>query len=320
MKMDLQRLQANRLCRQLPIAAQIDMVSGGTLVNGPHEEVVDGGLLVLSLGGPVEVRTAVEEASVASATRRLGVSQDAGIYDLYDGHRRRTALRLADGARALILNREAMDRLVMRHPSVGYLLAQDLARRIKRLDDGLADALELQMFVGQKQGRWLVQIKTGELYGPRQAGLVGPWALAIRDRCAHYAKNALTWVFVGYLAGIGISRAVVEMIFRLGLQQVLFNKQVDPHGLTIHIHHFNYGMIMMVVAALAAITPAGRRFTAWIGALFGFGLGTFLDEFGLVLNLNPYYYQMGSLLAMVAGGIVLFAAIPLSERLWGRRP
>src|SRR3989338_604219 len=320
MKTDLQRLQTNRVFRQLPISAQIDMVSGGARVNGPHEEVVDGGLLVLSVGGRVEIRTAVEEAPVVSVTRRVDVSQDAGIYDLYDGHRRRTTLRLSDGARALILNREAMDRLGMRHPPLGYLLAQDLARRIKRLDDGLSDALELRMFVGQKQGRRLIQIKTGELYGTLQAGLVRPWALAIRDRCAHYAKNALAWVFVGYLVGIGISRAVVEMIFRLGLQQVLFNKQVDPHGLTIHIHHFNYGMIMMVVAALVAITPAGRRFTAWIGTLFGFGLGTFLDEFGLVLNLHPYYYQIGSFLAIVAAGIVLFAAIPLSERWWGRRP
>jgi hypothetical protein len=308
------------VCRRLPIAAQIDVISDGTLVTGPHETVVEGGILVLSLGGRVEVQTTLEEVSVVGATRRLAVGQDAGIADLYDGHRRRTTLRLSDGARALILNRETMDRLVMRHPPLGYRLAQDLARRIKRLDDGLSDALELQMFVGPKQGHRLIQIKTRELYGRLQAGRVRQRLLAIRDQCAHYAKNALAWVLVGYLVGIGISRAVVEMIVRFGLQQVLFNQQVDPHGLTIHIHHFNYGMIMMVVAALAAITPAGRRVTTGIGTLFGFGLGTFIDEFGLVLNLHPYYYQAGSLLAMVATGIALFAAVPLSERLWGRKP
>ena len=70
-----------------------------------------------------------------------------------------------------------------------------------------------------------------------------------------------------------------------------------------HIHHFNYGLILISVMGVLSTLPGTRGALRFLAFGFGVGLGLLVDEFALYWNLNPDYYQPSSRLA---AGLVLF--------------
>ena len=72
-----------------------------------------------------------------------------------------------------------------------------------------------------------------------------------------------------------------------------------------HVHHFNYGMILVGLSGLAALFPFGRRALRLLAFTFGVGLGLIFDEFALIWNLNPEYAQSLSLIAAAIAATVL---------------
>jgi hypothetical protein len=57
------------------------------------------------------------------------------------------------------------------------------------------------------------------------------------------------------------------------------------------MHHFNYGFALVVLTGLLAFFPGSRRTLRVLAAAFGVGLGLVFDEFALIWNLDPNYYQ-----------------------------
>ena len=51
-----------------------------------------------------------------------------------------------------------------------------------------------------------------------------------------------------------------------------------------HIHHYVYGIFILVVAGYLALIFKNDRATAWIALLYGLGVGLTFDEFGMWLT------------------------------------
>jgi hypothetical protein len=88
-----------------------------------------------------------------------------------------------------------------------------------------------------------------------------------------------------------------------------------------HVHHFNYGLILIGASGLAALFPFGRRGLRLLAFAFGIGCGLVFDEFALFWNLNPEYAQS---LSLIAAAIMVSVLVQLTyfRRFWaalGRR-
>lgn len=51
-----------------------------------------------------------------------------------------------------------------------------------------------------------------------------------------------------------------------------------------HIHHYVYGIFILVIAGYLALIFRGDRARPWIALLYGLGVGLTFDEFGFWLN------------------------------------
>lgn len=114
------------------------------------------------------------------------------------------------------------------------------------------------------------------------------------------------WVLVGAIAALATARTVVAMIIRNGLQKHLFALIGSRVGHPLHVHHFNYGLLMVSTVGVLVLLPRARRGLRRLAFVFGFGLGLIVDEFALLWNLNPDYYQSSSRLA---AALVLLAIV-----------
>jgi hypothetical protein len=111
------------------------------------------------------------------------------------------------------------------------------------------------------------------------------------------------WVLVGALTALAAARTVVAVIIKNGLQKHLFALIGGKAGNPIHVHHFNYGLALVSLVGVLVLMPRPRRLLRRLAFVFGFGVGLIVDEFALLWNLNPDYYQPESRLA--AGLVIL---------------
>ena len=105
------------------------------------------------------------------------------------------------------------------------------------------------------------------------------------------------WMLLGFLVALGGARLVVGLILKYGLEKRLFALVPGNDPNPMHVHHFNYGLVLIGAAGLAALAPFGRRGLRVLAFAFGVGAGLVFDEFGLIYNLNPEYAQRSSLIA-----------------------
>lgn len=75
-----------------------------------------------------------------------------------------------------------------------------------------------------------------------------------------------------------------------------------------HIHHFVFGIgLVSLVGFLTLSLPShiALRWRLKLSAVYGFGLGWIIDEFGMWLHLEDNYYIRGSYDAIIIATIVL---------------
>jgi len=124
------------------------------------------------------------------------------------------------------------------------------------------------------------------------------------------------WMLLGFTGALTAARLVVGGILRYHLEQQMFALVRAPgQANPMHLHHFNYGLLLVAVAGLGAFVPATRQWKRLLPALFGIGAGLIFDEWALIWNLNPDYYQRASYVAaaMVFAGLALAV---LFRRFW----
>ena len=123
------------------------------------------------------------------------------------------------------------------------------------------------------------------------------------------------WMLVGFGASLGLARLVVALILKYKLEKQLFALVPGSDPNPMHVHHFNYGLILLGSAGIAALFPLGRRALRFLALAFGFGCGLVFDEFALLWNLNPEYAQG---LSLYAAGIAAVVLVQLAyfRRFW----
>lgn len=75
-----------------------------------------------------------------------------------------------------------------------------------------------------------------------------------------------------------------------------------------HIHHFVFGIGLVSFIGFLSLTLPVHVISRWrqkFAAIYGFGLGWIIDEFGMWLHLEDNYYIRGSYDAMIIATIIL---------------
>ena len=124
------------------------------------------------------------------------------------------------------------------------------------------------------------------------------------------------WMLLGFSVALLVARLVVGGILRYHLEKQMFALVHTPgQANPMHLHHFNYGLLLVAAAGLGSFLPSTRHWSRLLPALFGIGAGLVLDEWALIWNLNPNYYQG---LSYVAAAIVfaVLMQVVLFRRFW----
>ncbi len=117
------------------------------------------------------------------------------------------------------------------------------------------------------------------------------------------------WMLVGFAFALAIARLVVALILKYGLEDRLFALIPGNDPNPMHVHHFNYGLILIAIAGLVGLFPLGRRKLRWLAVVFGLGAGLVFDEFALFWRLDPEYSQELSVVAAAIAAAVLLQLV-----------
>lgn len=245
----------------------------------------------LVLEGQV-VLTRAELAGLPPIEVHLATGDRWGELPLFAGIRSGVALAASAPARIALLDEEGFRAIGEAFPVVWLGIAaklsrelkwkNDLLREIQEFDAQRVDASELEGFLETRRRR-VARRRTGVARSATRA--------LYRRLVTTPAREPAWWILLGFLGAIGVSRAVVAAILELHLEKTLFALRDSGGANPIHTHHFTYGFAIMIVAGLLGFFPGSRRFLRPLSLAFGAGLGLVFDEFGLIWNLNPDYYQ-----------------------------
>lgn len=257
--------------------------------------VVISGIVDLSVDDPTgEVRA------------RLRPGDRYGDADLLAGHARAVTLRARRRSCIALLDRAGLDAVLREYPVVALPLASELASEVRTRNDQVRQILEL---AAGKPSR--AQLEAAIRSRRRTLAMSGaavrrlsPGAL-FRRLVVERGSEPPFWMLIGFLASLAGARLVVFLILKYKLEKQLFALVAGTDPNPMHIHHFNYGLIIASTAGLAALLPFGRRTLRLLAALFGIGCGLIFDEFALFWNLNPDYSQGLSLISAAIAALAL---------------
>jgi CRP-like cAMP-binding protein len=253
-----------------------------------------------------ELDLAVETAAGALRSH-LEVGDRAGDVALLTGKRHAWKLLATEASTLATLDAPGLDALLTKYPAIALPLAREMASELGTMNDLL---------------RQLVELHAEDLSPDQLAAAVDDRRRAIARRGARVTRLSVSalfrrlvidrgaeppfWMLTGFIASLGLARIVVALILKYGLEKRLFALVPGNDPNPMHVHHFNYGLVLIGSAGLAALFPFGRRALRSLGFAFGFGCGLVFDEFALFWNLNPEYAQSLSLLAAAVMAAVLF--------------
>jgi hypothetical protein len=100
-----------------------------------------------------------------------------------------------------------------------------------------------------------------------------------------YRREAALRVFVSFIVSFLLLRALT---FGIRYQLLPVRNVVTPGGL--HIHHFVWGIFILLLAGFVALTVNQARWHPLLAIVYGIGAALVLDEFALWLNLEDVYW------------------------------
>ena len=277
------------------IAKQFALIE---LDGGARHAATEG--LVLVVAGDVDVHAGELHA-------RMGPGDRFGTGALVAGELRPFDVAARVRSTIAILDRGSLEHVLGAFPAVALPIARELAGDLAARDDFLRQLLELHA----------AKLPKAEL-----AAAIAERRAARQRRGAHVARTSTRglfrrlvveqgaeppfWMLVGFLTSLLGARLVVHLILKYKLEKQLFALVPGSDFNPMHIHHFNYGLILIGASGLAALVPFGRRALRRLALVFGLGAGLVFDEFALFWNHDPEYAQELSVIAAaLAVGVLL---------------
>jgi CRP-like cAMP-binding protein len=263
--------------------------------------------LVVVVAGQVELSIA-SAAGAVHGTMRLGDRH--GEIHLLTGHARPVTLTAHEPARIATLDRRGLDAILEEFPAVALPMAVDLASELRAKNDVVRQVLELHAagLAGDQLASAVDEQRRELVARGADVRRLGTPQL-FRRLVVEAGAEPPFWILVGFIVSLGLARLVVYMILKYHLEKQLFALVPGNDPNPMHVHHFNYGLILIGAAGLAALFPFGRRGLRLLAFLFGAGAGLVFDEFALFWNLNPEYAQGMSLIAAAIAAAVLFQLV-----------
>ena len=271
-----------------------------------HGDAASGPRLALVVRGEVEVE-AHERGSTLRA--RMSPGDRFGTASLITGEVRPFTVVARGRAAIAVLDQAAFSAVLAEFPAVAVPLARELASEVAVRDDFLRQLLELHH----------ARLPDGEL-----RAAIHERAAAQQQRGARVTRSSTRglfhrlvvergaeppfWMLVGFLLSLGGARLVVHLILKYHLESRLFALVPGNDPNPMHVHHFNYGLILVAAAGLAALRPLGRRALRALALVFGLGAGLVFDEFALFWRLDPEYSQE---LSVIAAGVAAATLVQL---------
>jgi CRP-like cAMP-binding protein len=220
------------------------------------------------------------------------------------------------------IDRAGLDAILAEFPFVSLPLATELASELRVKNQVLRELLELhaaELSMAQLAAAIVARRRALATRGARIARL-SPRAI-FRSLVADRGAEPPFWMLSGFILSMCGARLVVALILKYKLEKQLFALVPGNDPNPMHVHHFNYGLILIGTSGLAALFPFGRRALRSLAFAFGLGCGLVFDEFALFWNLNPEYAQR---LSLIAAAIMASALVQLTyfRRFWaalGRR-
>jgi hypothetical protein len=266
--------------------------------------------LVVVISGRTTMRAEVAGHPTATV---LEPGDRYGDLGLFTGHPRKVTLHADAGhepATLALLDRAGFEAVLAEFPAVANPLAIELASELATKNDHVRQIMELH-------AEGLPPDELAEAIAERRIALSRRGARVRRSSTRQLFHRLVVqkgaeppfWMLIGFLLSLGGARAVVGLILKYGLEKRLFAlvPGTDPNPM--HVHHFNYGLVLVSLSGLLALFPAGRRTLRGLAFVFGIGAGLIFDEFALFWNLNPEYAQSLSLIAAGIAAAVLLQLV-----------
>lgn len=123
-------------------------------------------------------------------------------------------------------------------------------------------------------------------------------------------------IFLSFLVTFVVCRAYVYAT-RHDLLNI--NEYIYVRG--VHIHHFSWGILLLAVVGLIAITHPQEWMVRKLAIGYGIGLGVTFDEFAMWLKLEDDYYAKLSYDALVVISLILLNLVyfPMFWKKVGRK-
>lgn len=112
-------------------------------------------------------------------------------------------------------------------------------------------------------------------------------------------------IFFTFLVTFLITRIIANSIHMQIVPDFLFFiKTIYIQGY--HIHHFNFGIIFLIITGFLSLTDTLRSRVRTIAVFYGIGLALIADEFGLLVTLQKEaYWNRGSYDAVIFTAVIL---------------
>jgi hypothetical protein len=221
-----------------------------------------------------------------------------------------------DATEVATLDRARLDAILEEFPFVAIPMATELATELRANHETLRELLEVhaEALSPAQQKAALDARRRAVAYRGAHVARLTPRAL-FRSLVAERGGEPAFWMLVGFITSMSIARLIVALILKYKLEKQLFALVPGHDPNPMHVHHFNYGLIMIGTSGLAALFPFGRRALRLLAFGFGVGCGLVFDEFALFWNLNPEYAQS---LSLIAAAIMVSALVQLTYfgRFW----
>ncbi|HEY1558705.1 MAG TPA: cyclic nucleotide-binding domain-containing protein [Kofleriaceae bacterium] len=262
--------------------------------------------LVVVVRGAVDIEV---DQSGTPLRARMATGDRFGSHALVTGYVRPFAVTARAPSTIAMLDTAAFERVLAEFPAVALPLSRETAAELAARDDFLRQLLEL-LAADLPAEELTAAIDKRRLAQQRRGARVtrGTTRGLFRRLVIDGGAEPAFWMLVGFVASLSGARLVVHLILKYGLEKRLFAlvPGTDPNPM--HIHHFNYGLLLVGATGLVALFPLGRRALRGLAFVFGLGAGLVFDEFALFWNLDPEYAQR---LSLVAAGIAAAVLLQL---------
>jgi len=260
--------------------------------------------LVLVLSGQAELTVD------GGAAVTLFAGDAFGELDVVIGKGPESALRAIEATRIARLDRAGLDALLAEFPAAAVPWVAELSRELKWRNDLIREAsVAYAERLPPEQLEAVLRRRRRNLQRHRRSPVRRATARLVKALFTAPGARPSFWVLLGALAALAAARTVVAVILKNGLQKHLFALIGSKVGHPIHVHHFNYGLLLVSLSGVMVLIPRTRRAIRRLAFVFGFGIGLIVDEFALFWNLNPDYYQPSSRLAAALVLLVLINVV-----------